>query len=440
VRYIARGVVRRANGADLLEWNALPVDHSYRIDSSTIVIEYPAAAILQGKPSVKSNRVAFAEAGVQQTDRQVQVTTSRIEKDGWVLPSLRFPEGSVISSPPAWQARELRAQAFAPRWATAAVIVFAVGVLVIVIFRRPYEKPPDQWTPTTHGGTLPDTLRPAVAGALSSSGRVGLEHAMATLFGLADRGDLTIVEEPKKWGQRQFNVTRLPGATPRHPEEAVLLDAAFKNKGNDETTVPLVKARTRIAGKLRDFKAAIHRELGELGLLDDERKRARSRYAALGGMLLALAALLIIPAAFLAGEFDGWPFLVVVAAGAAAIVSFIAYGALTPLSNEGWRRAHAWRGYRKYLQNVARGREPLAGDTPQRLLAYAVALNLAAVWSKFVKKHPSVVPPWYQSLAASGADDSFPAFIAYGGAADGGGNGGAGGGGGAAGGGGSGAG
>ena len=81
----------------------------------------------------------------------------------------------------------------------------------------------------------------------------------------------------------------------------------------------------------------------------------------------------------------------------------------------------------------------LTSDSPSRLLPFAVALGLAAAWSKFLKNHPVGVPPWFRALAVSGDDGGFPAFIAAGGAgADGGAGGGAGAGG-AAGGGGSGA-
>jgi hypothetical protein len=190
---------------------------------------------------------------------------------------------------------------------------------------------------------------------------------------------------------------------------------------------------------LRSFKAAVRQELRALGLLDDERIHVRSRVLRQAALLLAVAALLIPPAAMLTREFGGWPFLVVVAAAGAAVVGFISYGAMTPLSNEGCRRGHAWRAYRKYLRNVARERVLFSGDTQATLLAYAVALNLAPIWSKFVKRHPAMVPPWYQALAASGvdgADDGFSAFVAYGGAGAGSGGGS---GGGAAGGGGSGA-
>jgi len=429
LRYKARGVVQRVDGGDLLEWRALPAEHDYRIDSSEVVIEHPAA--LQREPRLQSRRVA--EADVERDARRVRITASGIGKNGWLEPSLHFDEGSVIAAPPAWQARKLRAAALAPRWATAAGVVFVAGLLLMIALRRHYENPPSETWSAPHAGTPPDTLRPAIAGTLSTNGSVTLQHAMATLFALADRGDVTIVEGRRKWG-RQYTLNRMPTHHRRSSEEETLLTLAFSTKGHDETAVPLSKARSRVAGKLRDFKSAVYQELRTLGLLDEDRMRVRSRYQGFSVALLILAVLLVIPSFFLVLDFGGWPFLIAGAAAALAIVGFLFWGALTPFSNEGVRRAQQWRAYRRYLKDVARERMPLTAETPTRLLPYAVALDLAAAWSRFIKQHPTGVPPWYRALATTGANDGFPAFIAHGGAGTG-----SGGGGGAAGGGGSGA-
>ena len=60
--YIARGVVSQTDTADVLQWRALPTEHQYRIASSTIEFELPAAAAAGGAgavpaPSVEWHRV-----------------------------------------------------------------------------------------------------------------------------------------------------------------------------------------------------------------------------------------------------------------------------------------------------------------------------------------------------------------------------------------------
>jgi hypothetical protein len=117
-----------------------------------------------------------------------------------------------------------------------------------------------------------------------------------------------------------------------------------------------------------------------------------------------------------------------------AVLGFICYGALTPLSNEGVRRSERWLAYQKHLKAVARERAHLMSTSTAGLLPFAVALGLAAAWSKYLQKHPSGVPPWFRALALSGDDGGFPAFVAMSGAGADGGGGSAGGGGGAGGG------
>jgi uncharacterized membrane protein YgcG len=434
LKYIVYGVVQRQAGHDVLDFVALPTEHDYRIAESEVIVELPAAPLL--RPTLDSKRVAnvVLEPGGQ----RVQILARGIGKNGWVKTRMEFEQGAIIAAAPAWQQRHLTARALAPRWMTAAGLVLAGGLMFMFGLRQRYDSPQtDSFDGTVE--TPPDTLRPGIAGALAANGSISLQHAMASLFALADRSLLTISEEPRKWGQRNFTLHRRPAAPTLAPEETVVLDLAFRHKGQTLDQVSLTQARTRIASRLREFKAAVNQELRTLGMLDDERMRVRARYLGFAIVFLLMAGLLVIPAAFLARQYDPWPFLIVGAVAAVAIVGFIFYGALTPLSNEGVRRAGRWRAYQRHLKEVAKERVQVTSESPARLLAFAVALGLASAWSKYLKNHPVGVPPWFRALAVSGDDGGFPAFIAAGGAgADGGAGGGAGAGG-AAGGGGSGA-
>ena len=240
-------------------------------------------------------------------------------------------------------------------------------------------------------------------------------------------------------GSAELHAAPATGKLPLSPEDAAVLDLAFHHKGQAQDTVPLSQARNRVASRLRAFKAAVNQELRALGLLDDERMLVRARFLGVSIAFLALAGLLVVPAIVLSRQYQGWPFLIVAAVAATAIVGSIFYGASTPLSNEGVRRAERWRASQRHLKEVARERVHLTSDSPSRLLPFAVALGLAGVWAKYVKNHPTDVPPWFRALAVTGDDGGFPAFIAASGASSNGGAGGTGGAGGAAGGGASGA-
>ena len=431
--YIVRGVVQRAGGRDVLEWVALPTEHDYPIGESQVSLESPVAPLL--RPIVDSKRVA--ELKFEPGGQQLQVFARGIGKNGWVKTRLEFGEGAIIAAAPAWQQRQSAARALAPRWLMGAGIVLFSGLLFMFALRQSYDGP---WG-TAHAGPVdapPDTLRPGLAGAVAANGGTTLQHAMATIFALADRGIVTITEEPRTWGQRHFTLHRRRHPQPLAPEEDAALTLVFRHKGAEEDTVTLTKARTRLARRLGDFKRAVTLELRGLGLVDDERMRLRTRYLGFSIALLMLAGLLVVPAAFLVSRYEGWPFLIAGAVGLVSMIGFIFFGSLTPLSNEGVRRAERWRTYQKHLKDVARERVHPTSDSPSRLLPFAVALGLASAWSKYMKNHPTGTPPWFRALALSGDDTGFSAFVAAGGAGADGGAGGAGAGG-AAGGGGSGA-
>jgi hypothetical protein len=154
--------------------------------------------------------------------------------------------------------------------------------------------------------------------------------------------------------------------------------------------------------------------------------------------LLILTGVLVVPATLLISRYAGWPFVMAGAAGLLSMIGFLFFSSLTPLSNEGARRAGRWKAYRRHLKDVARERVHLASDSPSRLLPFAVALGVASAWSKFMRNHSSGNPPWFHALAVSSDDGGFYEFVAAGGAGADGGAGGSGTGG-AAGGGGSGA-
>ena len=390
--YIVRGIVQRQAGHDVLDWVALPTEHDYRIDESEVILEVPVAPVV--RPTADSKRVA--EVVLEPGGQRVQILARGVGRNGWVRTRLEFEEGAIIAAAPAWQQRQIAARAVAPRWMTAAGIVFAVGLMFMFALRQGYDSPHAVAGSPETVETPPDALRPGVAGALAANGAVTLQHAMATLFALADRGVVTITEEPRKWGQRNFTLQRRQTNAALAPEDAAVLNIAFHHKGQPQDAVSLAQARNRVIRRLRDFKTAVNQELRSLGMLDDERMRVRARCLGFSIAFLILAVLLVAPAIFLTRQFEGWPFLVPGAIAAVAIIGFIFYGALTPLSNEGVRRAERWRAYQKHLKEVARERAHLTvglaltaaavrgGTRPRR--------GVVEVCQEPPHRHPTMVP------------------------------------------------
>ena len=436
VTYVAKGVARTTADRDVVGWRALPSEHAYRIETSRVEMALPSNPA--DPPAIEVRRVDTWTA--THTDARVLVNANGIGKNGWVEVWARMPKGSVITAPPEWQQRQLRQLEYrTPSLIAAGMIMFA-GIVLLFGIRQSYDSPPrGAHTGRTFNGP-PDSVPPAIAGALITNGRSQLEHAMGTLFALASHGALAIHEEPRgPFGQRRFTVARGRVSRPLAPHEEALMTEVFSAKGASDGHVPLDKARTHLVRHFSKFKTIVEREMTDAGLFDAGRRQVRARYKVIGAGLIVLALLALIPALLLG--LGGWPFLIPSAVAVVAIMSFMFAAAHTPLSNEGVRRAEEWRAYQKQLREmpkeVTRADWAARMRSPAELLPLAVALGLAGAWSKIFKDRAAQLPPWFHAASASDANTGFVAFVGHGGAGTGGGAGG--GGGGAAGGGGSGA-
>jgi uncharacterized protein (TIGR04222 family) len=297
----------------------------------------------------------------------------------------------------------------------AAGLLFAIGLVLLWALRQSYDAPRRDLPGTSGVASAPDRLAPALAGAVAANGRVSLEHAMAALFSLAERGELEVKEEAKSaFGQRNFTFVRRTSLSLPSKHEQSAVDIAFTDKHRHEHAVSLNRVRTRLTRYFGRFKTAIREELLEAGLIDPERQRVHKRFGAVTILLVSLLA--FGGMAVIVNEYQGWPMLIPAALLAVSLVGFIFQATVTPLSNEGVQRRERWRAYQRHLKDVARQKQHMTADSPAHVLPFAVSLGLASAWAKFIKSGPVAVPAWFQAIAAHGDDGAFPAFIGAGGA------------------------
>jgi len=424
LKYRVHRVAYTDDRGDVIAWRALPTDHPYRIASSHVTLEIPDPPVKT--PVVERRRVGSATIAVD--DRLIDVRSAEISRNGWIEIETVLPAGRLVSKQPAWRTAEMNAAALGPRWTTAAGIVAGLGILLMIAVRRHYDKPsfiPSESTVIS----LPEKLPPALAGALINSGRGSVAHALATIVDLADRGALVVRELPRRLGARHYELAQVPGthALATHEEAALII--AFAGRGDEVT---LHRARGRLTRGSRRFSSAVETELAGEGLLDPSRKAVRDRLLVMGIGLLLGGAVLAIPIALLVDRYGPWPLLVALGVAVAGLSGIILSATTTALSNEGLIRAARWRGFKRHLKKAMSDRRS-PGDPPfaSRDLSYAIALGLAMQSSRYLKRHPGLVPPWF---AAAGdphyGDVSFAAFVgssAHGGGAGGGGVGGGGG-------------
>ena len=186
----------------------------------------------------------------------------------------------------------------------------------------------------------------------------------------------------------------------------------------------LGKARNRLLRHFRKFKAALEPAMLSIGLVDEDRRAVRRRFAYIATACLILAGGTAFGLAFAVRQIGPWPMLIPLALGVVGVSALICFAAHTPLSNHGLQRAREWRGFRQYLRDVARDREPSPGNVVMRqMLPYAMALGLAHSWASYLKKHRLAAPEWFRAVSGADSDGAvaFSSFIAAGGAHPGGG-------------------
>jgi hypothetical protein len=405
LKYVARGVVYRDGDRDVVRWQLLPSEHRYQIDQSRSTITAPIAP--SEAPVSESHRVG----GISRTlsGREVTVVATALRQDGWVLAEMRYPPGSLISSPPEWQLRHSTAAALAPRWEMGAAALFIGPLLILFAIRQGYDAPSFERVEQATSTEPPEALPVALAAALAAKGGMTGFPAAATLLDLADRGVLTIHELPRRFGVRNYAVAQVPGKHDLADHEAEALTVAFAGSGD---AVSLSKARDRLKRSGRRFSQAVNSDLAERGLLDPSRKAVRDRLIAVSIAMLFAGLFAAIGVSALIQRYDAWPFLLPFAVVIAGIVGVVMAATTTPLSDEGLMQSVRWRGFKRYLKDVASSRETSGGAALRpRWVVYGIALGLGYQWARYLKKHPAAAPAWFIAAEREDAGGAFAAFV-----------------------------
>jgi hypothetical protein len=406
VTYSIRGAIRQEPGADVLSLRVPGGDHAWMIERASLSIDLPAGT---APPDLAVDTRRARLAARDTAPGRVRIAAGDVRSNGWLEATLRLPAATLVASPPAWQVRQRRANDLAVTWATAGAGILAIGLIGLFALRQGYDAPPRDVQPGTAGPVLPDNLPAALAGAIVRNGSASLEQAMATLFDLAQRGEIAVEPQRGTLGTRAFVLSRTPRMPIVDPLEQEALAMVFRD---GEATVSLSTARSRAVRRLGRFKKAVAEALAAAGLVDADRGAVRGRVLRASLLLMIVGLVAVAPAAMLTGRFSGWPMLVPAAFEVLALAGAILHGTMTPLSNDAVRRASRWRALRHEL--AARARQQGAGmPADPHLLPYAIALGLASHWSKQAKHERADAPGWFR-----GTDDAeaFPAFVASAGA------------------------
>ena len=419
--YRVQGAIRQEAGSDTLIWRAIPEDHDYDVERSTITLSYPASSTLLGTPEL-SGAAANQEAG----DGQVQWTAAGIHADESLVVTAHFAPGSLVDAPPQWQARQAERQQQTARampvGLVAGLLTLAVGLAALATFlARRRRSGLASRARLVRVSTPPDQSPPGLAVRLAGAGT----PALATLFDLAGRGLLRIQESGKgRLGGKKYSLDRLPSDAELRPHEEGLLRTLFEEKGGGERdSLPLSQVARRLDSRAKWYREPLEQEMESAGWLDPRRKAARKRLIAAATVAILLGGAVMAAGFIVAGSAEARGAETALTLGAVAagvgvalfllgLAALIAAGAFSPLSAQGEQAAASWKSFGAYLKDIVRGREFVAGEALfERYLPFAAGFGLGERWAKhFQKQGYAAIPDWFRALEAD-ADD-FGAVVA----------------------------
>jgi hypothetical protein len=399
LHYVARGVAYRDGDSDLVRWRPLPSEHRYRIDASRVQFEPAGASVAP----LETHRVGSAR--VQTSSETIVIEASDIQPNGSIVAELRYQAGRLAAADPAWRTRTSRARELGPEWAKGGAVIGILALLIVLLVRRSYPAPPP--FPDQPSAEPPEALPAALAAALVAKGRAAGYQPIGTILDLADRGVLTVTEVPVRFGPRAYTLAQVPGTHDLAAHEETALRIAFAHDGED---VSFARARGRLARRSRQFAEAVNADLLDKGLIDPERKTVRDRLSVIALTMLPAAALGAAAVAPLIPTYDAWPFLLPLGLLVAGIVGMVLAATLTPLSDQGLMEGARWRGFKRQLKTLASQDDTGGGVIASRWIVYAMAFGLGFYWSRYLKRHPGIVPAWFVSESGH-PDAAFAAFV-----------------------------
>lgn len=403
LEYQVFGNIRQDGDYDRLAWQAIPEDHEYEIRSSSITVTYPPGIEAVELPGLRNNpTTGTAEAG------GVVFRLNDLARDQAVVVDARFPGGSLISEPPAWQAIDLerrrQLQAGWPYAVGAGLVVIAGSLAGLVGLKRKFEP---KYEDTIQPGEVtnpPDELSPGLAAFLAEDGRGSVVQVFATLIELARRGWVSLepVEATGLFKAKDYRIRRLRDASALQPHEAFIYQVVFHGRAEESGETLLSKAAQQIGSKINTYTLRAREELEADGSILAKSFKQRESLNA-GGIITFFSGMILgILGAILIGRVGESSTLIgiILVGGALGLVAGAAIAWLVGsswgiLSAQGKQRQMRWIAFRNYLRRLSKPGTTLQGSWLEEYLPYAVAFNMGDRWVKaFRDQGLSTVLSW----------------------------------------------
>ncbi len=407
--YTQLGVVERGTEADVLNWQALPDEYEYEIDSSRLTVNFPPSGQLIGEPEITAgSAVVTTEPGRAVFDMQ------NLSSGDPLVVRLSFAPGAFTGAPPAWQTQQEGQSSRAWIWITAALAILAGGFLAL--FRMARNNMRSVPKSNSYAQKPPLDLPPALAAYLANQS-VSWQHALATLFDLAGRGHIAIEQTREKSMLRSadFSLTLLDHPNGLRPHESALLDLLFTDKSGKPHDVTTMGEMSRLitSSRWKKYTRTLEDEAEQEGLTNPLVKGKQKKAIGWGVALLILAPMLLIAGALFDSILGIWSLLLM---GAVALIGFLAviFGAsYNKLSDKGFQYATAFEPFRRFLEDVSKDKASLSDDAYyEAYLPYATGYGLAEKWVKRMAKSEDPRIPAYFRAAEADEAVNMASFIA----------------------------
>lgn len=409
--YRPLGVVQRGDKADVLDWQALPDEYEYTIDSSEVRFNYPPTAQLAAAPEVIDSGDVLWQ--MTQSEEFTSFTTRNLPPGEPFVARIPFAPGTFVTATPQWQTQREAQNSLAWIWFVTAALVLIGGSLALFRAAHPYLRSVPKADSYLY--KPPVDFPPALAGFLANQ-TVVWHHGLATLFDLAGRGLIAIeqIREKTAFRSPDFAIALLDQPPDLRTHEEVILDLLFTDKNGNERDVVAFSEMGRLitSSTWKEFTHTIEDEAAAEGFLDPKAKSRQKQIIGWSVALMLLGLPLFVAVFLLQSAFGIWP---LVAVGAIFLVGFLGLiigAAISPLSPKGFQYATAFEPFRRLLKDAANGKATLPDPTYfETYLPYAAAYGVAEPWVKRqAKSDYRQLPAYFRAMGTDGAE--MVAFIA----------------------------
>lgn len=285
------------------------------------------------------------------------------------------------------------------------IISLLLPILTLIIVFFVFLKTANVWRTNKTKETInlpPEDLSPALVGVLVE-GKVSARTVAATLFDLAQRGYINIVNRGNKYefGNVRTNVdiNNPDKAKGLKSFEKILLSKIFMpgSRKSTEDDIQMRIGRHVFSRKVAEAYLAIYEDITRKGYFLKNPSSVHSRFRSLGLLLFFIGILGLIFGIFLTPD-PKYLLLLWAAMVFCAWLIIKISPQFPPLTNLGLSARQRWLKFKNYLQeDNPIGYQERVQETFEKYLPYAVAFGCEAEWAARFFDFPFRPPEWYIS-------------------------------------------